>query len=64
MKSYYKSELAMMAGVSVTTLNRWLKNDREELSRLGVGVHTRLLPPIAVDYICRKYGITIDESLF
>lgn len=64
MKAYYKSELAMMAGVSTQTLYRWLKRNRDVLIGMGVNPKAKLLPPIAVKYICDNFGITIDESVF
>jgi hypothetical protein len=57
MKSAYKYELAEAAGVSCSTLRRWLAENRLELSRLGAKPRQQLLPPKAVDWICREYGI-------
>lgn len=64
MKAYFKSELAMMANVSMSTFTRWVQCHREELSRMGVNPKAKVLPPIAVKYLCDVYGITIDESYF
>lgn len=61
MKAYLKSDLAYLAGVSDATFRRWLKRHDEELSRLGVGKKTKLLPPIAVEWICQQYGIVIKD---
>lgn len=61
MKSYLKSELAYMAGVSEPTFRRWLRRHDETLLRMGVSKTTKLLPPIAVEWICREYGIDIGS---
>ena len=57
MKRTYKYELANAAGVSDRTFRRWLRENREPLARLGVKPTTKLLPPKAVEWICREYGI-------
>ena len=57
MKSAYKFELANAAGVSRTTFWRWMKENEEHLLQLGVKPTTKLLPPKAVEWICREYGI-------
>ena len=62
MKSYSKSQLAALADVSVKTLVRWMKRHQEELECLGVFQHTKVLPPIAVKYVCEMYGIDVEES--
>lgn len=64
MKAYFKSELALMANVSPQTLYRWMKTDKEALELMGINLRCQKLPPIAVQYLCNKYGITIDESIF
>ena len=56
-KSFYKYELANAAGVSDRTFRRWLSENTEPLSRLGVKPTTKMLPPRAVEWICREYGI-------
>ena len=57
MKRTYKYELANAAGVSDRTFRRWLRENAEPLERLGVKSTTKLLPPKAVEWICREYGI-------
>ena len=59
MKSAYKSELADAAGVSYTTFYRWLKQQMPHLAQMGVSPRKQLLPPKAVDWICREYGIDL-----
>ncbi len=36
---------------------RWIEQDREELTQLGVRPYQKTLPPIAVRYLCEKYDI-------
>ena len=57
MKSAYKNELADAAGVSYTTFYRWLSSKREDLASFGVKPTAKMLPPRAVEWICREYGI-------
>ncbi len=59
MKSYYKYELADAAGVSTRTFGRWLSQQSEQLSQWGVTPRSQLLPPVAVEWICRQYGIDL-----
>ncbi|MBQ6226740.1 MAG: hypothetical protein IJJ73_10615, partial [Bacteroidaceae bacterium] len=59
MKSAYKYELADAAGVSPSTFYRWLSRNRSALARLGVSPKTKLLPPRAVEWICKQYGIDL-----
>jgi hypothetical protein len=61
MKSAYKYELAAAAGVSDRTFRRWLSAHRGELLNLGVKTTDKLLPPRAVEWICREYGIDYAE---
>ena len=61
MKSMLKSELAERAGVSLSTFGRWLKRHTEELERMGVTPRSKVLPPIAVRYVCERYGIDITN---
>ena len=57
MKSYLKSELARAAGVSCSTFKRWLRQQSEMFCQWGVTPRTQLLPPVAVQWICKAYGI-------
>lgn len=58
-KSMFRYELAAAAGVSMKTFSRWLKSDSEYLRTIGVDTKVKLLPPIAVKYICEKYVIDL-----
>ena len=57
MKRVCKYELAEAAGVSRTTFWRWMKENEAHLVQLGVKPSGKLLPPKAVEWICREYGI-------
>ena len=59
MKSAYKYELANAAGVNQRTFQRWLSSHSDELRQLGARPRQQLLPPKAVDWICREYGIDL-----
>ncbi len=61
-KSMYKYELADAAGVSPSTLRNWLRDDKPALLAMGVRDSNRLLPPVAVKYICDKYCIHIQDN--
>ncbi len=57
MKSMYKCELAMAAGVNYRTFQRWLSRNREQLEALGAKPRGQILPPKAVKWVCDEYGI-------
>ena len=59
MKAMSKSELALRAGVSVTTLMRWCEPYREELARMGLSPRSRVLPPHIVQFIAEKFCIDV-----
>ena len=59
MKSYYKFELADAAGVNYRTFQRWLSRNKEKMAELGVSPRKKILPPRAVEWICREYGIDL-----
>ena len=61
MKAMYKSELARAAGVSSETFRRWLISSRTDLEALEVSRTTKLLNPAAVQYLCNKFVIDLDE---
>lgn len=58
-RAMYRYELAAAAGVSKNTFHSWLKNDKEQLEQLGVTNKNRLLPPVAVKFLCEKYVIEL-----
>lgn len=60
-KSMYKNEIARAAGVSLGTFRAWLRTDTEALRQMGVNERTKLLPPVAVSYLCEKYCIDIEN---
>ena len=55
----YKYELAEAAGVSANTFRRWLNENSSKLARFGVKQRSQMLPPRAVDWVCREYGIDL-----
>lgn len=57
----YKSELARQAGVSRETLRWWCRDSESELAGYGYTRHSHILSPGAVDLLCRKYGIRIED---
>ena len=56
----YKNEIARAAGVSLGTFRSWLRTDTEALRQMGVSPSTKILPPVAVRYLCEKYCIDTD----
>lgn len=61
-RSYSKSELADLAGVSYSTFNRYLKSRRKILSRLGSRLKAKTLRGKALEYICKDYNISLPED--
>lgn len=59
MKSMTKSELALLAGVSLSTLSRWLRTQATQLRALGVTPNAHVLNPRAVQFVCDLYGIDV-----
>lgn len=59
MTAMTKAQLAMAAGVSVKTLQRWLSRHSDELKMLGVRPRDKLLPAVAVKYVAEQYGIDL-----
>lgn len=55
-----KAELAAAAGTTTRTFNRWLAIHQDKLRELGVTKKAKILPPIAVKYICEVFDI--DKS--
>lgn len=61
MKSMSKSELAQAAGISLSTLARWMKPYRQELEALGMRPGMRVLPPRVVKYLSDLYCIDVGD---
>lgn len=59
MKAMSKSELAVRAGVSVNTLNRWMRPHSGELAAMGLRANQRVLPPHIVKYLVEKFCIDL-----
>ena len=58
-RSYIKSELADLAGVSYPTFNRYLKSRRDVLDSLGSPLHAKTLRGKALEFVCKDYDIDI-----
>lgn len=61
-RSYSKSELAALAGVSYSTFYRFLCSHRKELVRLGVSRKSQLLRGRAFEYVLKAYDIDLPEE--
>jgi len=61
-RSYTKSELAQLAGVSYSTFNRYLRTRRAHLTDLGSTLKAKTLRGKALAYICEDYSITLPED--
>ena len=61
MKAMLKSEVARAAGVSASTLWRWMNQHEEKLRGLGVRKYTKLLSPKVVRWVCEEYGISESD---
>lgn len=61
MKSRMKYEIALAAGMSTSTLCRWMKRHREELRAVGVTPGQRLLHPRAVQFVCDELDIMEED---
>lgn len=54
-----KQKLAGKAGVSLNTLNKWIKPMEQELIAMGMQPHARILPPKIVMTIAEKFCIDV-----
>ena len=61
MKAMLKSEIARAAGVSDSTLRRWLRCHEQQLRNLGVRKKAKLLSPKVVRWVCEEYGINESD---
>ena len=59
--SYTKSQLARLAGVSLSTFHRWLQADALYLRSQGVSPYAKLFPPQVVRYLADKYAIDLPR---
>jgi len=62
MKAMTRQELAVRAGVTVKTLNNYIRHHKETLQKLGMRPR-EILPPRVVEWIVSNYGISLDESV-
>ena len=61
-RTYRKSELAVLADVSYSTFNRYLRTCRQELAKLGSTPKAKTLRGEALEYVCRNYNITLPSE--
>ena len=54
-----KQQLADRAGVSLNTLNRWMKPLQQELEARGMLPGARMLPPSIVKFIADRFCIDV-----
>ena len=59
MKAMSKQQLADRAGVSLNTLNRWMKPLQQELEKRGMLPGARMLPPSVVKFIADRFCIDV-----
>ena len=59
MKAMSKSELADKAGISLSTLARWMKPYEQQLHDMGLTTHTRVLPPRIVKFLAETFCIDV-----
>mgnify|MGYP002623796066 CR=1 FL=1 len=59
MKAMSKQELACRAGVTVKTLRRWCRPYQEELERMGLRPHAKVLPPHIVKWMSERFCIDV-----
>ncbi len=60
MKSYYKNEVADMAGVSIRTFRRWLHRHADTLASLGCRPRDKFINPRALQWLCQEYCIDVE----
>ncbi len=59
MKAMSKQQLADRAGVSLNTLNKWLKPLQEQLESMGMPRNARILPPNVVKFLVERFCIDV-----
>lgn len=52
----------MLADVSYSTFNRYLRTCRQELAELGSTPKAKTLRGEALEYVCRNYNITLPPE--
>jgi hypothetical protein len=62
MRSYLKSELAKLAGVSYSTFFRFLQSRCKELDAMGVNPNAHIMRGDVLDYVCREYNIQLPQE--
>ena len=59
MKAMSKQQLANRAGVSLNTLNKWMKPLQEQLEAMGMPRNARMLPPNVVMFLAERFCIEV-----
>lgn len=59
-KAATREQLALAAGVCRQTLDKWIKENKKQLIRLGYKPRS-VLPPSVVSWLCEKYVIAIEN---
>ena len=60
MKPLYTYEVAELAGVSVRTLQRWIKHNKQRLAALGYRSTDKFINPRALRLIAAEYCIDVE----
>ncbi|MCQ2204545.1 MAG: hypothetical protein MJZ15_08905 [Bacteroidales bacterium] len=61
-KSTTRKELALAAGVSTKTINRWLARIMPQLIALGYRKGDKLFNPTTTALICRHFDIELKQN--
>ena len=59
MKAMSKQRLADKAGVSLNTLNKWMKPLLPQLEAMGMSPGARMLPPVIVQFLAERFCIDV-----
>ncbi|MCQ2210323.1 MAG: DUF4248 domain-containing protein [Paludibacteraceae bacterium] len=61
-KSMSKKEFANMVGISVRTLNRWIKRIEKDLYGIGYDKNSHILSPKIVEFLCMKFVVLQEKE--
>ena len=61
-KSMTKQEFANMVGISVRTLNRWIKRIESDLYSIGYEKNAHILSPKIVEFLCLKFVVLQEKG--
>ncbi len=60
-KAMTKSEFANMVGISIRTLNRWIKRIEPECISIGYEKNAHVLTPKIVEFLCCKFVVLHEK---